>query len=194
EHHEDLRDHRARSRVRDLRNPRRSDLEARRRLPTVLLTTLPHSLVILAALVVASSAAGCGAVGRSTTGDASRGKELFLAPKSQCASCHTLADGKSQGKLAPNLDDAFASDKSQGFDEQTIRDVVRGQIAYPEEPMPADLLEGKDADDVSAYIAKCAGNANCGVTASRSTPPPSGGRGGGTTTTTQGGGSKQPDG
>jgi len=59
--------------------------------------------------------------------------------------------------------------------------------------MPADLLEGQDADDVSAYIAKCAGNANCGVTASRSTPPPSGG-GGGTTTTAQGGGSKQPDG
>jgi mono/diheme cytochrome c family protein len=137
-------------------------------------------------------ASGCGAVSRIADGDgdASRGKQLFLDAKSQCASCHTLADAKSQGKIGPNLDDAFSSDKSQGFSEQTIRDVVRGQIAYPEEPMPANLLQGQDARDVSAYIAKCAGNANCGVTASRPGPAPA------TTTTggsTQGGGSK-PDG
>jgi mono/diheme cytochrome c family protein len=127
-----------------------------------------------------------------TEGDASRGKELFLDPKTQCASCHTLADAKSQGKVGPNLDDAFASGKAQGFDQQTIEDVVRGQIAYPEEPMPANLVEGQDADDVSTYIAKCSGNPNCGVTASRTGAPPGGG--GGTTTTTQAGGGAKPDG
>jgi mono/diheme cytochrome c family protein len=128
-------------------------------------------------VLVAFLAAGCGAVGRVTEGDASRGKELFLSPKSQCASCHTLADAKSQGTIGPNLDDAFASDKAQGFSEQTIRDVVRGQIAYPEEPMPANLLRGQDARDVAIYIAKCSGNASCGVTASNSA-------GGATTTST----------
>ena len=58
--------------------------------------------------------------------------------------------------------------------------------------MPANLLEGQDADDVSAYIAKCSGNAHCGVTASRTGEAQGGG---GTTTTAQGGGgTAKPDG
>jgi mono/diheme cytochrome c family protein len=67
-----------------------------------------------------------------------------------------------------------------------MRDVIRGQIAYPEEPMPANLVVGQDANDVSVYIAKCAGNPNC-VTASSAAPP----------TTTSGGsstGSGKPNG
>ena len=50
--------------------------------------------------------------------------------------------------------------------------------------MPANLVEGQDADDIAVYIAKCSGNAHCGVTAARSSAAP----GGGTTTTAQGGG------
>jgi mono/diheme cytochrome c family protein len=126
--------------------------------------------VFALALVVS----GCGAVGRVTTGDASHGKQLFTASATpsapSCASCHTLADAKSQGTVGPNLDDAFSSDKSQGFSEQTLRDVVRGQIAYPEAPMPANLFRGQDAKDVATYVAKCAGNPACGVTAARSAP------------------------
>jgi mono/diheme cytochrome c family protein len=127
-------------------------------------------------------------------GDASRGKQLFLDPKSQCATCHTLADAGSKGTLGPNLDDAFASDKAQGLRESTITDVVRGQIAYPEEPMPANLVEGQDADDVAVYVAKCSGNANCGVTAARSSAAPGGGATTTGTTAQGGGGAKQPDG
>jgi mono/diheme cytochrome c family protein len=88
-----------------------------------------------------------------------------------CASCHTLADAKAQGTIGPNLDDAFSSDKSQGFSQQTMADVVRGQIAYPEAPMPSNLYRGQDARDISLYIAKCAANANCGVTASKQALP-----------------------
>ena len=122
------------------------------------------------------AASGCGAVGRVTEGDTSRAKQLF---QQKCASCHTFADAKTTGAVGPNLDDAFSSDKSQGFSEQTMADIVRGQIAYPEEPMPPKLVEGSDADDVSLYVAKCAGNANCGVTAASSAPPPSTNQGGG---------------
>ena len=138
-------------------------------------------------------ASGCGAVGRVTSADPSHGKQLFTsAPRPSapsCGSCHTLADAKSQGTVGPNLDDAFSSDKSQGFSEQTIRDVVRGQIAYPEEPMPANLFRGQDARDVAAYVARCAGNPNCGVTATTAGPAP-------TTTTTgsKGGGQAAPAG
>jgi mono/diheme cytochrome c family protein len=119
-------------------------------------------------------------VGRVTSGDTSKGKQLF---SEKCASCHTLADAKSQGTIGPNLDDAFSSDKQQGFSEQTMADIVRGQIAYadPEGPMTPNLVRGSDADSVALYIAKCAGNPNCGVTAATNAPPaaaPSGGGGG----------------
>jgi len=100
-----------------------------------------------------------------------------------CASCHTLADAKAVGTVGPNLDDAFESDKEQGFSQQTIKDVVRGQIAYPEEPMPPNLYRGQDARDVATYVAMCAGNPTCGVTATGKPAPttttaPSGGGGG----------------
>jgi mono/diheme cytochrome c family protein len=128
-------------------------------------------------------------VGRVTSGDTSKGKQLF---NQKCASCHVLADAKSQGTIGPNLDDAFSSDKTQGFSEQTMADVVRGQIAYadPEGPMPPNLVRGDDADAVSLYIAKCAGNENCGVTAATNGPAPGsgGGNAGG------GGSSAAPDG
>ncbi|MFL5964582.1 MAG: c-type cytochrome [Gaiellaceae bacterium] len=112
-----------------------------------------------------------------TSGDTSKGKQLF---NEKCASCHTLADAKAQGTIGPNLDDAFSSDKQQGFSEQTMADVVRGQIAYadPLGPMKPNLVTGTDADSVALYIAKCAGNPNCGVTAATNAPPPSTGGGG----------------
>jgi mono/diheme cytochrome c family protein len=116
-------------------------------------------------------------VGRVTSGDTSKGKQLF---NEKCASCHTLGDAKSQGTIGPNLDDAFSSDKTQGFSEQTMADIVRGQIAYadPEGPMPPNLVRGSDADSVALYVAKCSGNPNCGVTAATNAPAaPSGGGG-----------------
>jgi mono/diheme cytochrome c family protein len=133
---------------------------------------------LIAVLAVAFLATGCGAVGRVTSGDTSKGKQLF---NEKCASCHTLADAKSQGTVGPNLDDAFSSDKQQGFSEQTMADIVRGQIAYadPEGPMTPNLVRGSDADSVALYIAKCAGNPSCGVTAATNAPPATQGGGGG---------------
>jgi cytochrome c6 len=120
-------------------------------------------------------ASGCGAVGRVTSGDPSQGKALFVK---DCAACHTLADAKSTGTIGPNLDDAFSSDKEQGFSQQTMMDVIRGQIAYPDPagPMHANIVSGGDADSVATYVARCSGDPQCGVTAASSTPP--------TTTTT----------
>jgi mono/diheme cytochrome c family protein len=123
-------------------------------------------------------------------GDVAHGKQLFLATtgKGSCASCHTLADAGSKGTLGPNLDDAFSSDKSQGFSEQTMADIVRGQIAYPEEPMPADIYRGQDARDIALYVAKCAGVNPCGVTAETSKPATP------TTTSTSTAAGSKPDG
>jgi sulfite dehydrogenase len=68
-----------------------------------------------------------------------------------------------------------------------MADVVRGQIAYPEKPMPANLVDGSDADDVAVYIALCAANPTCGVKASTTTPQTT--TTAPTTTTSSGGGS-----
>ena len=118
------------------------------------------------------AASGCGTVGKVTGGDAGQGKELF---SQKCAACHTLADANARGQIGPNLDWAFKDSREQGFDQSTIEDVVRGQIAYPDEApadgsqgMPADLVTGSDADSVAVYVAKVAGK------------PVSGGSGGGT--------------
>ena len=108
-------------------------------------------------------AAGCGSearVGQSTNAQA--GKELFTQ---RCGTCHVLADAGTQGKVGPNLDEAFKYVRvDHGFEESTLRDVVRGQIAYPvENPptgapgMPADLVTGDDADAVASYVASVAG-------------------------------------
>jgi mono/diheme cytochrome c family protein len=110
-------------------------------------------------------AAGCGAVGRVTSGDAVAGKKLF---QKTCGSCHTLADAGTTGTIGPNLDDAFAADKAQGFSLTTMRDLVRGQIAYAESDpgtghpgMPPDLLHGQQARDVAWYVAQCAAETHC---------------------------------
>ena len=123
--------------------------------------------------------AGCGAVARidPNSGDPAVGKALFVQT---CGACHTLANAKTTGAIGPNLDDAFGPDKQQGFQLSTIADVVRGQIAYSEANtgtgnpgMPANLLRGSQARDVSVYVAKCAANPACGVIAA--TLPKTGG-------------------
>jgi mono/diheme cytochrome c family protein len=121
--------------------------------------------VTLAVAVAAAAllAAGCGqTVGYTAgTGDRGKGKELFIA---NCGSCHTLADAGTEGKIGPNLDDAFADARRSGLGESTFVQVVRGQIAYPivktstgAPGMPENLVEGQDADDVASYVASVAG-------------------------------------
>src|SRR5712691_783358 len=69
-------------------------------------------------------------VGTAVSGntDKGHGKQLFLE---NCASCHTLAEAKSQGKIGPDLDASFRPDRKQGFQESTIRQVVADQIRFP---------------------------------------------------------------
>ena len=111
---------------------------------------------LLAGLILVVGTA-CGTGGPAKGGDANRGKKLFLSD-GRCASCHTLADARSKGEVGPNLDHAFEAAKDEDFKESTIRNVVLDQIRYPTKGsgMPADLLHGSDAQDVAAYVARCA--------------------------------------
>jgi cbb3-type cytochrome c oxidase subunit III len=108
----------------------------------------------LLGLATALLAAGCGTGGISKSGDTDNGKDLFLA---KCSGCHTLAAAGSHGTQGPNLDDAFAQSRRQGFKQVTIQQVVRDQIELAEPPMPPNLVTGTNADDVAAYVALVAG-------------------------------------
>ncbi len=111
------------------------------------------------AVASALLAAGCGTGGIAKGGDTDRGKQLFLA---KCARCHTLAAAGTNGKVGPNLDDAFAYSRKQGFKEVTIEQVVRDQIELASGGMPPNLVTGNDADAVAAYVAMVAGNPAAG--------------------------------
>jgi cytochrome c6 len=111
----------------------------------------------LVALVVLT--AGCGTEGVPEEGNVSRGKQLFTSAEGQCSACHTLADAGSTATVGPNLDEAFAGPREEGFKDSSIRTVVFNQILYPTEGsgMPAELVTGEDAEAVAAYVADVAG-------------------------------------
>lgn len=129
-------------------------------------------------------AAGCGTGGVASDAarpDLQNGQQLFSA---NCASCHTLAAAGAAGTIGPNLDNAFAADRKQGYAESSIENVVldqirlgSGQIAtyttnkkFTLQPqMPANILKGQDAVDVAAYVASVAGVGGYASTSSLST-------------------------
>ncbi len=148
-----------------------------------------RAAVAAALAVFALASAGCssGTGGLVDAGaDKAHGKQLFTE---KCAACHTLREAKATGTIGPNLDAAFASDRAQGFEDSTFRQVVADQIMFPGDytaekgpTMPKDIVQGEDVDDVAAYVAFVAGSPKNSVTASAppatTTPPPSGGSGG----------------
>jgi len=139
------------------------------------------AVLCTAGLVVVLS--GCGTGGYTSEGSQGSGKKLFIQA---CGGCHTLADAGTNGKVGPNLDDAFAQAREAGMTSDTFTQVVATQIRFPiEHPvtgapgMPAvdttlpscDDVEGnafcvEDQDqavqDVAVYVGSVAGT---GVTA-----------------------------
>jgi mono/diheme cytochrome c family protein len=106
--------------------------------------------------------AGCDV---SEDSDLERGRALF---QQKCGTCHALAQAGTSAQVGPDLDAAFVTARADGMDSDTVEGVVQSQIANPREIdegtpnyqqvfMPADLVTGQDAEDVSAYVASVAG-------------------------------------
>lgn len=146
----------------------------------------PSGPVVVGALGLAAAAllaSGCGYGGVANAGarpDVQNGQTLF---SSTCGSCHTLQAAGTSGTIGPNLDNAFAAARKQGFPDSTIENVVLDQIRLGSGPlatyttskdflkrhctlakancyatqMPANLLTGSNAVDVAAYVASAAG-------------------------------------
>jgi mono/diheme cytochrome c family protein len=151
-------------------------------------------LVLLVAAVsvgaLALALSGCGTGGYTSEGSQGAGKDLFVQ---RCGGCHTLAEAGTNGKIGPNLDDAFAQAREAGMTSETFTQVVASQIRFPIEtpvtgapgmPPPdgpqgtlpsCDDVEGdgfcvEDQDqaigDISVYVGAVAGT---GVTAEQPT-------------------------
>jgi cbb3-type cytochrome c oxidase subunit III len=115
------------------------------------------------AVVLLLSACGTGGSVSSASADLQNGRQVF---QDTCAGCHTMAAAGSTATIGPNLDAAFAEARSEGFKVSTILDIVHDQIKFPGQyplaqnnpdflkaNMPANLVTGQDAIDVSAYVA-----------------------------------------
>jgi cbb3-type cytochrome c oxidase subunit III len=115
------------------------------------------------AVVLLLSACGTGGSVSSASADLQNGRQVF---QNTCAGCHSLAAAGSTATIGPNLDASFAEARSEGFKESTILDIVHDQIKFPGQyplaqnnpdflkaNMPANLVTGQDAIDVSAYVA-----------------------------------------
>lgn len=114
-----------------------------------------RGLTAVLALVVPLGLSACSVKEREA--DQVAGKQAFVK---KCGSCHVLNRAGTKGVTGPNLDEAFRQGLSDGLGDDGVRGVVRKQIAYPSMPgvkgsglMPADLAEGKEADDIADYVA-----------------------------------------
>jgi cbb3-type cytochrome c oxidase subunit III len=134
----------------------------------------PHRVGVLGAglAAVALLAAGCGTGGVAKGAqrpDTNNGQQLF---SQSCAACHTLQAAGATGTIGPNLDNAFAADRKEGYPDSSIENVILDQIRLgsgpiatyatnkkftPQTVMPANLFKGQDAVDVAAYVASVAG-------------------------------------
>lgn len=121
--------------------------------PRVIRPPKSVSAVAVGLALVAAGATGCG---REKEDDVANGKAQFVQ---KCGRCHILSHANGTGVQGPNLDKAFGTARRNGLGEKTIRGVVEDQISHVRRnsSMPKDLVTGKDARDVAAYVAQVAG-------------------------------------
>jgi mono/diheme cytochrome c family protein len=131
-------------------------------------TSLRRALVLVATGLAVSLAAGCGGGGGGSANIAN-GREIFAngtGGNQACAYCHTLRAANAGGTFAPNLDQDIAEDRRTGMSESKIDKEVLGLIREgvcldqndPSRCMPKGLASGGDAEDVAAFVARCADN------------------------------------
>src|ERR671914_2763012 len=123
----------------------------RRTFPLVILVIYVALGIAVPAAVIAARGEAEGGVGSLRTEevneDLENGKELFIAT---CKSCHNLDPVQATGVTGPDLDELGAIDR-----ERVLNAIENGGTGQGR--MPAGLLQGRDAEDVAAYVARVAG-------------------------------------
>ena len=88
--------------------------------------------------------------------EATKGRELFSRT---CTVWHTLAAAKSVGRIGPNLDVRVGEEISGTANRKAlVENAISEGRARGLGQMPAMLYQGKDAEDVAAFVAAVAGH------------------------------------
>lgn len=123
---------------------------------------LGFGIALPAALLIGNHDRASGQVGglKLTAGEKS-GRELF---GSHCSVCHTLGAANAVGKVGPNLDmlKPPASLVLHTINNGCLPNAPSGSAeqCLGEGVMPANILQGQDAQNVSDFVARVAGNAS----------------------------------
>jgi plastocyanin len=111
--------------------------------------------------LLSAGLAACNNSGAPKDADLVAGKKAFAQ---KCGSCHILSRADTKGTQGPNLDEAFRESLKDGLGRDTIRGAVTSQIEHPAklhpgsaQIMPPELVTGKTAEDVAAYVASVVG-------------------------------------
>ena len=92
---------------------------------------------------------------RTASDEASR--DLFVT---NCGSCHSLEAAGTDGIVGPNLDDRLAPAgpaEGEAIDGTRVRVMSAIETGLGNGRMPAGILQGAQAEEVSAYVARVAG-------------------------------------
>ncbi len=113
-----------------------------------------------AALLIGNHNRANGQVGGITlTSGEKQGRELF---GQHCGVCHTLAAANAVGKVGPNLDTIkpAASLVLHTVDNGCVPNAPNGSAeqCLGQGVMPANVVTGRNAQDVANFVAKVAGN------------------------------------
>jgi mono/diheme cytochrome c family protein len=76
------------------------------------------------------------------------GRKLF---GERCRTCHTLKASNAVAQVGPNLDNLRPK-------KAFVLDTIKKGRAKGNGQMAADLVQGKDAEDVASYVSKAVGN------------------------------------
>jgi mono/diheme cytochrome c family protein len=98
--------------------------------------------------------------GLALTAAEKQGRALFGA---HCGVCHTFAAANAVGKVGPNLDTIQPSASlvlrtiNNGCLQTPPPSAAASQTCLGQGTMPAGILQGRDASDVAAFVARVAG-------------------------------------
>jgi mono/diheme cytochrome c family protein len=81
-----------------------------------------------------------------------RGRELF---GQRCSQCHTLAASRAVAQVGPDLDQLRPP-------KELVLDAIKNGRSRGSGQMAAGLYQGRDAEDVAAYVAKAVGQTGQG--------------------------------
>ena len=112
--------------------------------------------LVLIPLKAISGTGGESAAPVSVASQDEAGKELFATA---CGACHTLAAAGTDGVVGPNLDQLLAPGGNATYEGSYNRALTAITCGVGAGRMPAGILQGENAQEVSVFVGAYAGQA-----------------------------------